>query len=77
MFKNGVIAVLLTIQIMQQAAYEPHRQLIVFLAIAAALFIAVSIIEDEVDKYKRAKYRQRKFQKQVDDIQLQKGGKSA
>ena len=76
MFKNGVIAILLTLQIMQQEAYEPYRELIVFLAMAAMMFTIVSIIEDEVDKYKWAKYHQRIFKKQVDDIRLQKGGRS-
>lgn len=70
MFKNGVIAVLITLLILQHPAYAPHRHIMVFLAMAAALFIAISILEDEVDKYKRAKYRQRKFKERADDIHL-------
>ncbi len=77
MYKNGIIAVLGTMLIIQQPAYSVHRTGVVFVAMAAVLFVSVCILENEVRKYKRARRRQQKFKEQVENVHLHENRRQA
>lgn len=68
MFKNVVIAALVALLIMQHPVYD--ASIMLFLSLTAVMFYVVASIEDVVDRYKAARYHQRKFKKQVEDIHL-------
>ena len=73
-FKNVLIALLISALILQTDSYTEVANVLTLLSMAAVLFFALAAIEDAVDRYKDRRYRRRRLSKEIENIHIPRGG---
>lgn len=68
MIKNLIISVLTTVLLFQTEAYTEYRSVLLFLAMTAAVFMSITMLECQWMEYKRQKNQQWRFKKQITEL---------
>lgn len=68
MIKNLIISILTVVLLFQTEAYTEYRSVLLFVSMAAAVFVSITMLECQWMEYKRQKKQQRRFKRQVNEL---------
>ena len=68
MLKNLTISILTVALLFQTEAYTEYRSVLLFVSMAAAAFISITMLECQWMEYRRQKNQQRRFRKQITEL---------
>lgn len=68
MTKNLTISILTVALLFQTEAYTEYRSVLLFVSMAAAVFVSITLLECQWMAYKRQKKQQRRFKRQVTEL---------